>query len=139
MTLSKARKLTVLFFMLSVMMGLFGSVLEAQPPPQSDVQPEDTREAWERTDYGSGPDRRPDTERVGFRCAGNVGIAEWRYRGSTSARAYLLDHPMEHHRNERAGIRCIEDTFGRHVWVLGRRQAKLGYRPRRDSSEVRVK
>ena len=42
------------------MMGLFDSVLEAQPPPQSDVQPEDTREAWERTDYGSGPDRRLD-------------------------------------------------------------------------------
>ncbi|MDA7976739.1 MAG: hypothetical protein MPJ27_11310, partial [Pirellulales bacterium] len=63
MTLSKARRLTVLF-MLSMMMGLFDSVLEAQPPPQSDVQPEDTREAWERTDYGSGPDRRLDIPRL---------------------------------------------------------------------------
>ena len=45
-------------------MGLFDSVLEAQPPPQSDVQPEDTREAWERTDYGSGPDRRLDIPRL---------------------------------------------------------------------------
>ena len=32
--------------------------LVAQPPPESDVLPEETREAWERTDYGSGPDRR---------------------------------------------------------------------------------
>ena len=30
----------------------------AQPPAMSDVAPEEVREAWERTDYGSGPDRR---------------------------------------------------------------------------------
>ena len=30
----------------------------AQPPAQSDVEPEEVREAWERIDYGSGPDRR---------------------------------------------------------------------------------
>ncbi|MEO1992563.1 MAG: outer membrane beta-barrel protein [Pirellulales bacterium] len=29
----------------------------AQPPAQSDVEPEEVREAWERFDYGSGPDR----------------------------------------------------------------------------------
>jgi hypothetical protein len=30
----------------------------AQAPPISDVEPEDTRLAWETIDYGSGPDRR---------------------------------------------------------------------------------
>lgn len=30
----------------------------AQPPPVSDVVPEDSRLAWETNDYGSGPDRR---------------------------------------------------------------------------------
>ncbi len=29
-----------------------------QTPPESDVQPADTKEAWQRIDYGSGPDRR---------------------------------------------------------------------------------
>ena len=34
------------------------SPVTAQAPAESDVAPEEVREAWERTDYGSGPDRR---------------------------------------------------------------------------------
>jgi hypothetical protein len=44
----------------AVLLGGFGIApeLAAQPSPESDVAPEETREAWQRTDYGSGPDRR---------------------------------------------------------------------------------
>ena len=64
MTTWKVRKLAALFLVLFMITGLFPPAVEAQPPPQSDVQPEDTREAWERTDYGSGPDRRLDMPRL---------------------------------------------------------------------------
>jgi len=47
-----------------MMTDLFSPAVNAQPPPQSDVRPEDTREAWERTDYRSGPDRRLDLPRL---------------------------------------------------------------------------
>lgn len=35
-----------------------------QTPPESDVPPADTREAWQRIDYGSGPDRRLNLPRL---------------------------------------------------------------------------
>ena len=60
MTTLKVRKFAALLLALFMMTGLFSPAVEAQPPPQSDIQPEDTREAWERTDYESGPDRRLD-------------------------------------------------------------------------------
>ena len=64
MTKWKVRKGAALFLVLFMLTGRLPPAVEAQPPPQSDVQPEDTREAWERTDYGSGPDRRLDMPRL---------------------------------------------------------------------------
>ena len=50
MTTWKVRKGAALFLVLFMLTGRLPPAVEAQPPPQSDVQPEDTREAWERTD-----------------------------------------------------------------------------------------
>ena len=60
MTTWKVRKLEALVLAVFMMTDFFSPAIKAQPPPQSDVRPEDTREAWERTDYESGPDRRLD-------------------------------------------------------------------------------
>ena len=56
----KVRNLTQFSFALFMTTGISATVVCAQQPPQSDIRPEDTRQAWERTDYGSGPDRRLD-------------------------------------------------------------------------------
>ena len=56
----KVRNLTQFSFALFMTTGISATVVYAQQPPQSDIRPEDTRQAWERTDYGSGPDRRLD-------------------------------------------------------------------------------
>ncbi|MBT6460620.1 MAG: hypothetical protein HOK57_12520, partial [Planctomycetaceae bacterium] len=56
----KVGNLAQFSFALFMTTGISTTVVRAQPPPQSDVRPEDTREAWERTDYRSGPDRRLD-------------------------------------------------------------------------------
>mgnify|MGYP001595852744 FL=1 len=55
----KGRNLTQFSCAIFMATGIAATVVYAQPPPQCDVRPEDTREAWDRTDDGSGPDRRP--------------------------------------------------------------------------------
>lgn len=56
----KVRNLTQFSFALFMTTGISATLVHAQPPQQADIRPEDTRQAWERTDYGSGPDRRLD-------------------------------------------------------------------------------
>ena len=48
-----------------------------QTPPESDVQPADTREAWQRIDYGSGPDRRIHLPRLEDRDVYTYGWIEY--------------------------------------------------------------
>lgn len=48
-----------------------------QTPPESDVQPADTREAWQRIDYGSGPDRRIQLPRLEDRDVYTYGWIEY--------------------------------------------------------------
>ena len=48
-----------------------------QTPPESDVQPADTREAWQRLDYGSGPDRRIHLPRLEDRDVYTYGWIEY--------------------------------------------------------------